>query len=442
MKITVIGARYVGLVTAACFSEMGNTVICLDADREKTRRLALGEIPIYEPGLERIVERNLAGKRLSFTTDYSEAIPHAEAVFICVGTPMGEDGAADLGHVFSAAKEIGRHTEEYTVAVTKSTVLVGTTERVGEIIREEILTRGSAARVDMANNPEFLKEGSAVSDFMSPDRVVVGVHEDRAREIMHRLYIPFLRTDDRLIFMSIPSSELTKYASNTMLATRISLMNELALLAEKVGADIEYVRQGIARDRRIGKFFLYAGAGYGGSCFPKDISALIRTGAEVGLDMRVAHAVHEVNVSQKRVVADKVVRFFEGDVRDRNIAVWGMAFKAETDDVREAPAIEIARVLREEGATLAIHDPVALLNAKRALGASSVTYHIDAYSALEDADALLIMTEWKEYRSPDWERVRSLLKTPAVFDGRNLFDPEELRERGIRYFGIGHGETV
>jgi UDPglucose 6-dehydrogenase len=294
----------------------------------------------------------------------------------------------------------------------------------------------------MANNPEFLKEGSAVSDFMSPDRVVVGAVEDRVREIMHRLYSPFLRTDDRVIFMSIPSSELTKYASNAMLATRISFMNELALLAEKVGADIELIRQGIARDRRIGKYFLYAGAGYGGSCFPKDISALIRTGAAAGLDMRIAYAVNEVNLHQKRVIADKIIRLFEGNVRGKKIAVWGLAFKPETDDVREAPAIEVIRILRGEGAVLAVHDPVARTNAKKLLGTTGITYHEDAYDTLADADVLAIMTEWKEYRSPDWERIRSLLSMPAIFDGRNLFEPEQLREYGIRYFGIGHGESI
>lgn len=442
MRVTVVGAGYVGLVTAACFAEMGNTVTCIDASDEKIRMLHRGEIPIYEPGLGRMVEHNRAAKRLAFTADYREAIPSAEVVFICVGTPMGEDGAADLSQVFRVAEEIGRTVAGYVVVVTKSTVPVGTTAKVGEIVRREIRSRGISAGISMANNPEFLKEGSAISDFMSPDRVVVGVEDERARETMHRLYTPFLRTDDRVISMSIPSSELTKYASNTMLATRISLMNELALLAEKVGADIELVRQGIARDRRIGKFFLYAGAGYGGSCFPKDISALIRTGAETGLDMRIAHAVHEVNVHQKRVIADKVIRFFGGNVRGKRIAVWGLAFKPETDDVRDAPGIEVVRTLRGEGAELSLHDPVARSTAEQALGEIAVTFHADSYDALSGADALVIMTEWKEYRSPDWDRIQSLLSTPAVFDGRNLFNPEELRERGIRYFGIGHGEVI
>ncbi len=440
MKITIIGAGYVGLVTGACFAEMGNTVTCVDSDSAKVEKLGRCVIPLYEPGLCRLVEHNSEAKRLLFTENLGDAVRSADAVFICVGTPQGEDGAADLGQVFRVAEEIGRHVEGYTVVVTKSTVPVGTTARVGEIVRGEIARRGSSAHVDMVNNPEFLKEGSAVADFMGPDRVVVGADDERAREVMHRLYSPFLRNEDRVIFMSVPSSELTKYASNTMLAARISLMNEIALLAEKVGADIELVRQGIARDRRIGKYFLYAGAGYGGSCFPKDIAALIRTGAEAGLDMRIAHAVNEVNLHQKRVIADKVLRFFGGDVRGKKIAIWGLAFKPETDDVREAPALEVARILRGEGATLALHDPAAMETAERALGSTAITWHADSYAALEGASALVIMTEWKEYRSPDWEKIRGSLTVPVVFDGRNLFDPEEMRDRGFRYFGIGHGE--
>lgn len=442
MKITIIGAGYVGLVTGACFAEMGNMVTCVDSDQARVDQLSRGVIPIYEPGLDHLIEHNLAAKRLLFTRELSGAVRSAEVVFICVGTPQGADGSADLSQVLRVAEEIGRHTEDYTVVVTKSTVPVGTTARVGACIREEILKRNSSAVADMVNNPEFLKEGSAVSDFMGPDRVVVGVETEHSQEVMHRLYAPFLRNEDRVIFMSIPSSELTKYTSNTMLATRISLMNEIALLAEKVGADIESVRQGIARDRRVGKYFLYAGAGYGGSCFPKDIAALIRTGAREGIDMRVAHAVNEVNNRQKRVIADKIIRFFGGDVRGRKLAVWGLAFKPETDDVREAPALEVIRILRGEGATLAVHDPVAMETAERALGNAAVTYHADSYEALEGADALVIMTEWKEYRSPDWERIRGLLTAPAVFDGRNLFVPGEMAERGFRYFGIGHGEAL
>ncbi len=442
MKIAVMGAGYVGLVTGACFAEMGNTVVCLDSDESKVASLRSGGVPIFEPGLSRLIGHNSSAGRLSFTADAAEAVGHADIVFICVGTPMADDGAADLTYVFAAARSIGRHAEGYTVAVTKSTVPVGATERAGAIIREELAARSASATVDMANNPEFLKEGSAVSDFMSPDRVVVGTASERAREVMHRLYAPFLRTDDRVIFMSVPSSELTKYASNAMLAARISFMNELALLAERVGADIESIRQGIARDRRIGKYFLYAGAGYGGSCFPKDISALVHTGAEAGIAMLVPRAVKDANDRQKKVLAGKVIRFFDGNVRGRMIAIWGLAFKPETDDIREAPALDIARELLAAGATLALHDPAALANTRAALGNGGIAYHDDSYAALEGADALIVTTEWKEYRSPDWERVRSLLKTPAVFDGRNLYDPALMKELGYRYFGIGHGESI
>jgi UDPglucose 6-dehydrogenase len=442
MKIAVIGAGYVGLVSGACFAEMGNTVVCLDTDPDKIAGLCEGALPVHEPGLARLVAHNLSAKRLGFTTDPKEARAGAEVIFICVGTPRREDGSADLDQVIAAAETIGRTIEGDAVAATKSTVPVGTTARVEGIIRGELLRRGSNAKVEVVNNPEFLKEGSAVADFMSPDRVVVGTESGRAREVMHRLYSPFLRTEDRVIFMSIPSSELTKYASNAMLAARISFMNELALLAERVGADIESIRGGIARDRRIGKYFLYAGAGYGGSCFPKDISALIRTGEEAGLEMLVARATEEANAFQKGVIAEKVARFFGGDVRGKRIAVWGLAFKPETDDIREAPALETVRILREKGAALAVHDPAALDNTKRELGQSGVTYHTDSYECLDGVDALAVMTEWKEYRSPDWERVRALLKTPAVFDGRNLYDADAMREIGFRYFGIGYGERV
>lgn len=442
MKIAIIGAGYVGLVSGACFAEMGNTVVCLDSNEEKIAALMRGVNPVFEPGLARLIDHNISENRLAFTVNPADALSRADVIFICVGTPRTDDGSADLGQVFTAARDIGRYAEGYVTAVTKSTVPVGTTARVEAVIHEELLRRGSAAIVDTANNPEFLKEGSAVSDFMSPDRVVVGTGSERAREVMHRLYAPFLRTDDRVIFMSVSSSELTKYASNVMLAARISFMNELALLAERVGADIESIRQGIARDRRIGKYFLYAGGGYGGSCFPKDISALIHTGAETGIDMLIARAAREVNNRQKRALAEKVLRFFGGDMRERRIAIWGLAFKPETDDVREAPALDVARALLSRGSILSVHDPAALANARDALGTSGIEYHTDTYTAIEGADALLVMTEWKEYRSPDWARIRGLLKTPVVFDGRNLYDPVEMRELGFRYFGIGHGERV
>ncbi|MDP2983203.1 MAG: UDP-glucose/GDP-mannose dehydrogenase family protein [Candidatus Latescibacter sp.] len=442
MKITIIGAGYVGLVSGACFAEMGNTVICLDADEERIRGLKEGIIPLYEPGLDRLIEQNAAAKRLYFTTDFPGAARSAEVIFICVGTPPTEGGGADISKVLEAANSIGRHVERYAVVATKSTVPVGTTAKAGEIIRRRISERGAAVEIDMVHNPEFLKEGNAVSDFMGPDRVVVGAESERARETMHRLYAPFLRNEDRVIFMSIPSSELTKYASNVMLATRISLMNEIALLAEKVGADIESVRQGIARDKRIGKYFLYTGAGYGGSCFPKDISSLIHTGKENRIDLKIPQAVNEVNRRQKQVISEKVLRFFQGDVHGKRIAVWGLAFKPETDDVREAPAIETVRILRDCGALLALHDPKALDNARKVLGDESLAFHSDNYEALADADALIVMTEWKEYRSPDWNQVRNLMRGKVVFDGRNLYEPGEMKGCGFRYFGIGHGEAL
>lgn len=442
MKITIIGAGYVGLVSGACFAEMGNTVTCLDASEERICGLKEGIIPIYEPGLDRLIVQNTAAKRLFFTTDFSEVFGSAEVIFICVGTPQTAEGRADISQVLEAAGIIGKHVSRAVVVVTKSTVPVGTTAKAGEIIRRRIAERQTKIEIDMVNNPEFLKEGNAVSDFMGPDRVVVGAESEHAREVMHRLYAPFLRSEDRVIFMSIPSSELTKYASNVMLAARISLMNEIALLAEKVGADIESVRQGIARDKRIGKYFLYAGAGYGGSCFPKDISSLIDTGKENSSDLKIPLAVEEVNRRQKKIISEKVLRFFHGDVQRKKIAVWGLSFKPETDDVREAPSIETIRILRGCGAELALHDPKALDNARIVLGTDSLAYHTDNYEALRDADALIVMTEWKEYRSPDWNQVRNLMRGKAVFDGRNLYDPCEMKASGFRYFGFGHGETI
>ncbi|MFC1692411.1 UDP-glucose dehydrogenase family protein [Candidatus Latescibacterota bacterium] len=442
MKITILGTGYVGLVTGACFAEMGNSVTCIDTDEKKVDMLNKSGIPIYEPGLERLIEDNVKEKRLSFALTPEETISRADVVFICVGTPPGKDGSADLSHVFSSAETIGRLVEGYTVVVTKSTVPVGTTAKVKAIVKEEISSRGSDTEVDFVNNPEFLKEGTAVQDFMGPDRVVVGTDSERAANVMRRLYSPFFRTDNRTIFMSIESSELTKYASNTMLATRISFMNEMALLAEKVGASIEDVRQGMAHDRRIGKYFLYAGAGYGGSCFPKDISALVHLGNSVGSEMRIVRAVDEANRKQKSVIADKVLRFFNHKVKGLKIAVWGLAFKPETDDIREAPAIEVIELLRSEGALLAVTDPEAIENAKKMLGADSIKYHKNLYNTIEGADALIVMTEWKEYRTPDWTNIHRLMANPAVFDGRNLYNPQDMKEFGFRYFGVGHGERI
>lgn len=441
MKITILGAGYVGLVTGACFAEMGNIVTCSDPDGDKIEKLRGGVSPIYERGIEHLIKYNAMAKRLFFTVDVTGAIGDADVVFICVGTPQGETGAAELRYVFECAVDIGRHIRGYTVVVTKSTVPVGTTEKVREIIAAEVEKRGDAGiTFDMANNPEFLKEGNAVADFMGPDRVVVGIDSDHAAQVMHSLYSPFLRTDDRVIFMSIPSSELTKYASNAMLATRISFMNEVALLAEQVGADVEQVRMGMARDRRIGKYFLYAGAGYGGSCFPKDISALRHLGDSSGREMLIVKAVDEVNRRQKKVIGEKVLAHFEGNVSGKKFAVWGLAFKPDTDDIREAPAIEVITSLRDAGASFAVHDPEALENTRAALGDTNITYHLDAYETLPDADALIVMTEWKEYRSPEWRRVAELMRGPVVFDGRNLYEPGDLNARGFHYFGIGHGE--
>ncbi len=442
MNISLFGAGYVGLVTGACFAEMGNTVTCIDIDRDRVKKLEQGIVPIYEPGLDRLISRNTGEGRLSFITAPEKAVAESDIVFICVGTPPNCDGIADLSDVYDCAKTIGRHVIGKTVVVTKSTVPVGTTTRVREIIDAELAGRGSDAVVDVANNPEFLKEGSAVTDFMRPDRIVVGTDSDRVRHIMERLYGPFTRAEERLIFMSIASSELTKYAANAMLATRISFMNEIACLAEKVGADIEEIRSGMSRDNRIGKYFLYAGAGYGGSCFPKDIAALVHTGRGVACEMRMVKAVEEVNALQKRAIVEKVRRFFAGRLSGKKIAMWGLAYKPETDDIRMAPAIETAQQLRGYGATLAVHDPVALENARRVLGGESITYHEHAYGPLEGADALIVMTEWKEYRAPDWRRVVDLMEGRAVFDGRNLYDPGEMQDMGLRYFGIGHGQMI
>jgi UDPglucose 6-dehydrogenase len=363
-------------------------------------------------------------------------------VFICVGTPPSPDGSADLSAVWESARVIGASIEGYTVVVTKSTVPVGTTRKVAAIIDEQLARRKTEATFDMANNPEFLKEGNAIEDFMSPDRVVVGAESDSARNIMRRIYAPFFRTDQRILFMSIPSSELTKYASNSMLATRISFMNEIAALAEKVDADVEEVRQGMARDKRIGKYFLYAGAGYGGSCFPKDVSALITTGREYGVEMSIIQAANESNKHQKLVIAEKIRRYFNNDVAGRTFAMWGLAFKPETDDIRDAPSIEVIRALSAQGASFAVHDPEAMNNVRAAIGDTGIRYCVDSYDAACGADALIVMTEWKQYRTPDWPRLKGLMKTPAVFDGRNLYFPDDMKELGFMYSGIGYGEMV
>ncbi|MBN1292145.1 MAG: UDP-glucose/GDP-mannose dehydrogenase family protein [Candidatus Latescibacteria bacterium] len=442
MNIVMLGTGYVGLVSGTCFAEMGNRVICIDTDQKKIDMLNNGKVPIYEPGLEALIRQNVNEERLLFTRPTSDIYAKADIIFICVGTPQSADGSANLSSVWAAAKDIGDYCDGYTVVVTKSTVPAGTTGRVKKLIMERLSKRASNATIEMANNPEFLKEGNAVDDFMSPDRVVVGADSDRVRKIMRQIYSPFFRTENRVIFMSIASSELTKYASNCMLATRISFMNEIANLAEKVGADVEEIRLGVARDKRIGKYFLYAGAGYGGSCFPKDVSALITTGREYGVEMNIIRAANDTNNRQKRLIAEKVLRFFGNNVVGKRFGIWGLAFKPETDDIRDAPAIEVLRILRKAGAEFAVHDPKALENVRILIGDDGVMYCKNSYEAIKNADALLIMTEWKQYRTPDWPRIKNLMKQSVIFDGRNLFFPEDMHDLGFTYFGIGYGDYI
>jgi UDPglucose 6-dehydrogenase len=441
MKVTAIGTGYVGLVTGACLAEMGNHVVCLDVNPEKIRVLNDGEIPIHEPGLLEVVRRNVAAGRLQFTTDVDMAVQHGTLLFIGVGTPPDEDGSADLQYVVAAARSIGQRMTDYKVIVDKSTVPVGTADKVREAVKEELVKRGLG---DMAfavvSNPEFLKEGAAVEDFMKPDRVVVGSDDEQATLLMRALYAPFNRTQDRMLVMDVRSAELTKYAANAMLATRISFMNELALLAERVGADIDLVRRGIGSDTRIGYQFLYAGTGYGGSCFPKDVKALVKTAADTGIPLQVLTAVEAANERQKRVLVDKVVARFGADLKGRRFAIWGLAFKPNTDDMREAPSLVVIDELTRRGATVAGYDPVSMTEAARVLGPrDDVTLVERAEAALQGADALLIVTEWKEFRTPDFDAIKSALKQPVIFDGRNLYDPKLMKALGIDYKGIGRG---
>ncbi|HUL94033.1 MAG TPA: UDP-glucose/GDP-mannose dehydrogenase family protein [Burkholderiales bacterium] len=437
MKITMVGTGYVGLVTGACFAEVGNDVLCLDLDEAKIRTLEAGGIPIYEPGLAEVVKRNVAAGRLHFTTDVERAVFFGTVQCIAVGTPPGEDGSADLQHVLAAARGIGRHMNEYRVVVDKSTVPVGTADKVRAAIDEELVRRGIKVPYAVVSNPEFLKEGAAVEDFMRPDRVVVGSDDAEATHIMRTLYAPFQRNHERLFLMDVRSAELTKYAANAMLATRISFMNELANLAEQLGADIEEVRKGIGSDPRIGYQFLYAGIGYGGSCFPKDVKALIRTAAEAGSTLPVLDAVEQVNAEQKRVLAKKILKRF-GKLAGRRIAIWGLAFKPNTDDMREAPSQVLIEELLSNGASVSAYDPVAMPAARRTFShLKGIAYADSPLAALEGADALAVVTEWKEFRSPDFQAIRSRLKTPAVFDGRNLYDPAEMKRAGLEYYPIG-----
>ena len=451
MKVTIIGTGYVGLVTGACLAEVGNEVFCLDLDSAKIEQLEAGRIPIYEPGLEELVRRNRSAGRLTFSTDIAASVRHGEIQFIAVGTPAGEDGSADLRHVLAAARNIGRHIEGFKVIVDKSTVPVGTADKVRAAIEEELHTRaGAAGSLTVVSNPEFLKEGAAVEDFMRPDRIVIGADDDapgrRGLQALKTLYAPFNRHHDRTLVMGVRSAEFTKYAANAMLATRISFMNEMANLADKVGADIESVRHGIGSDPRIGYDFLYAGTGYGGSCFPKDVQALRRTAQEYGSDMKVLAAVETVNEAQKRILVAKIVARFGANLEGCSFAIWGLAFKPNTDDMREAPSRVIVAELLARGAKLRLFDPVALAEARRALEAdlagqpealARLSWCDSQSQALEGADALVIVTEWKSFRSPDLEGIRAALKQPVIFDGRNLFDPAAMKAAAFEYLAVG-----
>ena len=438
MKITVIGTGYVGLVSGTCLADVGNDVLCLDLDAAKIRTLNEGGIPIYEPGLEAMVRRNEAAGRLRFTTDIEAAVAHGVLQFIAVGTPPDEDGSADLQYVVAAAGNVGRYMDGYKVVVDKSTVPVGTADKVRAAIAEELAARGAKIDFSVVSNPEFLKEGAAVDDFMKPDRIVVGADDERAIALMRELYAPFQRNHERLILMDVKSAELTKYAANAMLATRISFMNELANLAEKLGADIELVRKGIGSDPRIGFHFLYPGVGYGGSCFPKDVQALIRTAQDAGQELQVLQAVEAANQVQKGVLGHKITARLGKDLDGKTFALWGLAFKPNTDDMREAPSLVLIEELLARGASVCAYDPVAVHEARRILGENPrIRYAASPMEALDGADALAIVTEWKEFRSPDFAAIKAKLKTPVIFDGRNLYDPATPRKAGLEYFAIG-----
>ncbi|HYC35197.1 MAG TPA: UDP-glucose/GDP-mannose dehydrogenase family protein [Usitatibacter sp.] len=443
MKISIIGTGYVGLVTGACLADVGNDVLCLDVDERKIARLKNGELPIYEPGLEQVVRANVAAGRLAFTTDVVEGARYAQVQMIAVGTPPGEDGSADLQYVIGAARGIATHMDGPRVIVDKSTVPVGTADKVQAAVAEVLKKRGVNIHFAMVSNPEFLKEGAAVEDFMRPDRIVIGANDPGAIATMRELYGPFQRNHERLQVMDIRSAELTKYAANAMLATRISFMNELALLAEKLGADIEHVRVGIGSDPRIGYHFLYPGAGFGGSCFPKDVSALIRTAAEHGVELKVVRAVEEANERQKSVLAEKIVRRFGEDLAGKRFGMWGLAFKPNTDDMREAPSRVVIKALRERGAQVVGYDPVAMPEAGHIYkDDAAVSFAASAIDAAKGADALVIMTEWKAFRSPDFDALRRALKCPVVFDGRNLYEPSVVRSHGLEYFPIGRASQA
>jgi UDPglucose 6-dehydrogenase len=437
MNIAVVGTGYVGLVSGACFADTGANVTCVDVDADKIERLKNGEIPIYEPGLDELVKKNFSAGRLKFTTDLSSVLDDVQIVFSAVGTPPDEDGSADLKYVLQVARTIGQNLNHYVVVVTKSTVPVGTAKKVRRTIEEELQKRGVDIEFDVASNPEFLKEGNAIKDFMSPDRVVVGVESEHAKKVLSKLYKPFLLNNFRVIFMDIPSAEMTKYAANSMLATRISFMNDIANLCERVGADVNMVRAGIGADTRIGRKFLYAGCGYGGSCFPKDVKALIKTADQNGYSMEVLKAVERVNEKQKSILFEKLQKAFDGQsLKGKTIAMWGLSFKPETDDMRESTALVMLNLLLEAGCMVRAYDPVAMNECKRRIG-DKITYCRDMYDAVLDADALLLLTEWKEFRLPTWGVIKKAMKRPLVIDGRNIFDIEELHENEFEYHCIG-----
>jgi UDPglucose 6-dehydrogenase len=436
MRIAVVGSGYVGLVTGACFAESGVNVTCVDLDFDKIYQLKNGAIPIYEPGLESMVRSNVEKKRLSFSTEIKDGIEGSEVIFIAVGTPPDEDGSADLKHVITVAKEIGRIITEHIVVVTKSTVPVGTSEKIRNTIKAEIDKRKVTVPFDMASNPEFLKEGAAVDDFLKPERIVIGIDNERTREIMNRLYMPFVLNNHPILFMDIASAEITKYAANAMLATRISFINEIANLCDILGADINNVRKGIGSDSRIGSKFIYPGTGYGGSCFPKDVKAIIRTAKDNGYELNVIEAVEKANEYQKNVIFNKITRFFDYDLKNKVIGIWGLSFKPKTDDIREASSLILIEKLLSAGAKIKAYDPAAINETKKLLG-NLIEYTSDPYEALENADALALMTEWAEFHLPEFNRMSELMKRKVIFDGRNIYDPAQLRKLGFTYFGIG-----
>lgn len=432
----VVGSGYVGLVTGACFAESGVNVTCIDVDINKIQQLKDGTIPIYEPGLEGIVKSNVEKKRLSFTTDIKEGIDASEVIFIAVGTPPGEDGSADLKHVLNVAREIGKIITKHIVVVTKSTVPVGTSEKIRNTIQDELDKRKESITFDMASNPEFLKEGAAIEDFLKPERIVIGIDNEKTKEVMNRLYMPFVLNNHPILFMDIASAEITKYAANAMLATRISFINEIANLCDILGADINNVRKGIGSDSRIGSKFIYPGSGYGGSCFPKDVKAIIRTAKDNGYELNVIKAVEKANDYQKNVIFSKMTKYFDGNMKNRIIGIWGLSFKPKTDDIREASSINLIKKLLEADAVVKAYDPAAINETKKLLG-NQIEYASDPYEALINADAVALMTEWSEFHLPDFNRMSELMKRKVIFDGRNIYDPAQLRKLGFTYFGIG-----